>query len=235
MRKQLALNVDLPLSHQFETFYPGPNEQICQMVKSWLRGSLSEYCFFLWGKSNCGKTHLLEACCHFAAQQNLRVIYLPIAVIQPLSVDILLGLEHVDVVAIDDVDLLLGNKEYEQKLLSLYEDFRSRNAYLLLSASGPPQNLSCHLADLRSRLSMAMIYQLQCLSDDEKIIALQRHAQYRGLKLSITVARYLVYHCDRNMNQLIYMLDRLAKVSLERKKKVSIPLIKSIWFSMSEA
>lgn len=234
MHKQLTLDVDLPQSHQFETFYPGRNEQICQMLKSWFIGSIEEHCFFLWGKNNSGKSHLLKACCHFATKQGLRVIYLPIASIQPLPRDILSGLNNFDVVAIDDVDILLGADGYEQSLFNLYEDFHSQNGYLLLSASVPPKNLPGRLADLRSRLSMATIYQLQCLNDEEKIVALQRHAKSRGLKLNPAITRYLVHHCNRNIDQLIETLDILGKMSLEQKKKISISFIKKVWLELEK-
>ncbi|NIQ15056.1 MAG: DnaA regulatory inactivator Hda, partial [Candidatus Dadabacteria bacterium] len=66
------------------------------------------------------------------------------------------------------------------------------------------------------------------LSDSEKITVLQQRADLRGLKLSNEVADYLVKRVNRDLSNLIDLLNKLDDASLVAKKKLTIPFIKSL-------
>ena len=82
--------------------------------------------------------------------------------------------------------------------------------------------------DLRSRMGWGLVYQVQRLSDEEKIAALTQSAQARGLILSTGVLPYLITHYQRDMRSLSTMLDALDRYSLETQRAITLPLLKDL-------
>jgi DnaA family protein len=69
---------------------------------------------------------------------------------------------------------------------------------------------------------------LTTLNDDQKLNALKMCACNRGLSLSEEVAAYLMKHYQRDMKSLIDALDKLDKVSLAEKRRITIPFVKQV-------
>jgi DnaA family protein len=84
------------------------------------------------------------------------------------------------------------------------------------------------LADLRSRLSWGIVYQLAQVDDEEKAAILQFRASRRGLQLPAEVARYIVNRAPRAMQSLLDLLDVLDKTSLAQQRALSIPFVKQV-------
>jgi DnaA family protein len=83
------------------------------------------------------------------------------------------------------------------------------------------------LADLRSRLTWGIVYQLAQPNDADKALILQFRATRRGLTLSPGVASYIVNRAPRAMPRLLEVLDRLDKASLAQQRALSIPFVKA--------
>ncbi len=84
------------------------------------------------------------------------------------------------------------------------------------------------LADLRSRLHSGVVFQLHELSDSEKPQLLRRRAEALGIRLPDAVVNYVLGRHDRNPAALMNLLQNLDRQSLERKRRITIPLIKEI-------
>ena len=83
------------------------------------------------------------------------------------------------------------------------------------------------LADLQSRLSLALVFQLHDLSDEDKLRALQLRASRRGLQLSDEAGRYILTRGERTMSKLFAHLECLDQASLQAQRKLTIPFIKA--------
>jgi len=75
---------------------------------------------------------------------------------------------------------------------------------------------------------MALVFQLQPLSDEDKLRALQLRASRRGLHLNEEVGRYILTRGSRSMNSLFDVLERLDHASLQARRKLTIPFVKEI-------
>jgi DnaA family protein len=64
------------------------------------------------------------------------------------------------------------------------------------------------------------------LSDADKAAALSAHADGRGMRLEGGLIAYLLSHFDRDMGSQIALLDALDRYSLQRKRGVTLPLLK---------
>lgn len=222
---QLPLGIRLKDGNTFGNFISGPNSEVLAYLHEQLCDGVAVY---LWGVAGTGKTHLLQAACHEAVKADLRSAYVPLTCWRELSVELLQGLEAVDLVCIDDVAAIAGQAEWEAALFHLYNRLRDVGGRLLISGTLPPVSLPLALPDLRSRLAWGMVFQLQALDDEEKLAGLRQRARARGLDLPEKVGRYLLQRCPRDMTSLFRLLDSLDRASLAAQRRLTIPFIKEV-------
>ncbi|MNN71501.1 DnaA regulatory inactivator Hda [compost metagenome] len=111
-------------------------------------------------------------------------------------------------------------------MFHLFNRLRDSGRRLLLAASSSPRELPIKLADLKSRLTLALIFQMRALSDEDKLRALQLRASRRGLQLSDEVGHFILTRGTRSMSALFDLLERLDQASLQAQRKLTIPFLK---------
>jgi DnaA family protein len=223
MNSQLPLHLRLRDSATFANYFPGPNAQLLHCLEQ-----RREPFVYLWGAGGSGKSHLLQAACHAASEMGAGAAYLPLAELSGMSPDLLEGLEQMGVIAIEDIETVAGNREWEVALFHLYNRVREQGGRLYVAGSVPPASLGLTLPDLVSRLSWGPVFQLEPLSDEEKLRALQLRAKGRGMVLSDEVAGYLMKHTERDLHNLFELLERLDRESLAAQRKLTIPFVRDL-------
>jgi len=219
---QLPLRLNPQQEFNFNNFY----FQQAELKQALLDLCLSESVGFLylWGATSSGKSHLLLAALE---QTELRSVYLPLAdLVQTASPEVLNSLEQFDLVCIDDLDAIASLTEWQEALFHCFNRLQHSACKLLVSASSNPVNIPLSLADLRSRMSTALVYQLDALDDEQKQQALTLQAASRGLDLSDELVHYLLRHYSRDMGELIELLLKLDKASLAEKRRLTIPFVR---------
>jgi len=91
----------------------------------------------------------------------------------------------------------------------------------------PPGELEL-LKDLKTRLSLAVVYRLEQLDDQEKIVLIQRKMQDKSLDIDDKVYAYLFKVFSRDLNVVLSAIDQLDQESLRQKSPISIPFVKKI-------
>ncbi len=225
--RQLPLVFEPRDVFSFETLVAGSNALANGIAQQCGLGE-GEQQVYIWSAAGQGKSHLMQAVCRLAAQQQRSLCYLPAAEIIEQPVSILDDLEQLDLVCIDDVDLMAGASAWEEALFHLINRMRGHHRSLLLSASLSPEALSVALPDLRSRLLWGPVFQLQPLTDDEKYQALRIRAHQRGLELPQNVFEYLLRHYPRDLFGLFERLEKLDVASMAMQRKLTVPFVKSV-------
>ncbi len=226
MTQQLTLPVVMRDDARFANFYAGPNEQIVQSLQQqWtIRG---EPFIYLWGHAGSGCSHLLQASCHYAEGLGHQSVYLPLNELAAYGPAVLEGMEQLPLVALDHLQAVAGQADWEEALFHLFNRIRDRQSHLLIAADQAPLNTGIRLPDLISRLSWGVVYQVQELDDNDKILALMLRARKRGLNLGDDVARFILSRGSRDMQGLCDLLDRLDAASLAAQRKLTIPFVKA--------
>jgi DnaA family protein len=175
-----------------------------------------EHFAYLWGETAAGKTHLLQA---LAATPASRYIA------HDASKDQFAWSPAVSLYLLDDCNLLSPQRQIDA--FALFNQIREHGAYMVSTGPVPPGVLHVR-EDLRTRMGWGLVYQVQGLSDDQKIAALTQAAESRGLTLSASVLPYLLSHFKRDMRSLSTMLDALDQYSLETQRPVTLPLLRDL-------
>ena len=232
MAEQLSLPVQLPDDETFESYVSGDNAQVIEYLQSLTepeKHNDSQFLTFISGEQGSGKSHLLYSICHKAQMQSLSHIYIGLKQYKELSEQLLIGLENIQIVCLDDVHLILEDDDWQLALFDLINRVREvGNCHLVVCANAGPKALSVSLPDLKSRLTWGVSFQIQPLSDEQRVEALINRADRRGLTMSDEVARFLLNHLQRDMPSLMAILDELDDSSLKEKRKLTIPFIKTV-------
>lgn len=225
-RQQLTLSVAVRDDARFANYYAGPNEQVVQSLQAqWtIKG---EPYIYLWGAAGVGCSHLLQAACHYAEGLGHQSVYLPLDELVEYSPAVLESMEQLPLVALDNIQAVAGNAEWEEGLFHLFNRIRDRQSHLLIAGDAAPNRLGIQLPDLSSRLSWGMVYQVEPLEDDDKVLALLLRARRRGLNMSDDVARFILTRGPRDMQGLFDLLEQLDQASLSAQRKLTIPFIKA--------
>jgi len=237
--EQLTLNVSLRDGFCFDSYYvksfkegdakliSDSNSETLQVLQAF-SSSLEPQQNILWGSSQSGKTHLLQACCSKDAEFHHSVSYIPLRIFKSHGVEVLTGLSQSQFIVIDDVDEIIGDKAWEIALFNLINICRENDQRLLMSSTENPRKLDCVLPDLASRLIWGGSYQLHTLSDEDKPKALQSRAQQRGFELTDRVIEFLYRRYPRDIESLMEILNILDKESLRQKTVITIPFVKNV-------
>ena len=225
--QQLPLQLSLRDDATFENFLCGKNTIVLEALHA-LLANRGEHFIYCWGALGVGRSHLLQACCHALASTSNQVVYLSLQNMPSLSPSVLENLEQLSLICIDDIDVVLGNTQWEEALFHFYNRVRDANSRLVVSASCAPRESNCQLMDLRSRLAWGLVFKIESLTDEEKIQALQMRAENRGLVLPKEVGQYLLRRFPRNMVNLFDVLEKLDQASLIAKRLLTIPFVKTV-------
>lgn len=229
--QQLTLGISHIDDATFSNFYRAKASPNAMAVAALQRqfSPLGEAFIFLWGVSGSGRTHLLQAACHEAQENGLRIQYFSLADLLGFSpAHLFENLEALDLICLDDLQLIAGRDDWELSIFHLFNRLRDSGKHLLVSANLGPHQLPIQLLDLRSRLNSGVTFQLHSLDDFEKQSALQQRARRRGLELTDEVAKFILSRAPRDMNELFKSLSLLDDVSLTAQRKLTIPFVKQV-------
>ena len=225
---QLPLGVRLRDDATFANYYPGANaaalgyvERLCEADAGW-----TESLIYLWGGDGVGRSHLLQAACLRFEQRGEAAVYLPLAEVAEYGPELLDGLDQSELVCLDDLDAVAGRAVCEEALFHRFHRLLPSRRPPLLAATASPRELPVQLPDLQSRLTLALVFQLHALSDEDKLRALQLRASRRGLHLTDEVGRFILTRGERSMSALFELLERLDQASLQAQRKLTIPFLK---------
>jgi DnaA family protein len=223
--KQLTFPWNKENKSSFDSFYTTKlNKQLLFLLKD---EALKED-LLIYGAKDSGKTYLLQALCNQFNNQGKSSFFLPMRQAIELSVDILDSLENIELVCIDGLESLVGNRAWEVGLFNLINRSFNCNNRLIFTSAKNIDGMNFELKDLDSRLRKIQSHELHSLADDDILYALKHIANLRCIELGSKEAQYLLTYADRNISDLVKILESLDQLSMEMKRKITIPLIKEV-------
>ena len=228
-QRQLPLDLRLRDASRFASFFAGGNHLARDAVQGLGAGTdMAGQQVLLHGPLGSGKTHLLQAACHLAHERGERVGYLPLVELAGAPPHAVLdGLETAGLIALDDLDAVVGKDDWDIALFGLLNRLRDSGCRVLLAADRAPEGLDSRLPDLTSRLAWGPIFRMQIPSEPEIKQILAERAALRGLELPAPVAEYLLRHYRRDLIALLELLDRLDLAALAEQRRLTIPFVRA--------
>ena len=220
LAKQLIFDIAPAPQPTLQNFVVGLNGEVVATLRAVLEGAIHERFVYLWGGVGCGKSHLLQGLAAAAQAHHLRAcVALPA---QMCSED---EAGQCDVILVDNV--LALDASNQDRLFNIMNRLRDGSGLLIASGPYAPMHLKIR-QDVASRLAQGLVFQVKCLSDEDKAQALTTHAQGRGFTLPRDVAAYLLKQWKRDLPSLMAVLEALDRYSLEVKRPITVPLAREV-------
>jgi DnaA family protein len=222
---QLPLALRYPPDQRFGTWLGAP-PALAQLQA--LASGASGDALYLQGGTGSGKTHLLLAACAAAEASGRHANYLSLARVRGQARDALQGFDQADLVALDDLDTVAGERDDEIALFDLHNRVRDAGAGLVYAACNLPAGLPLVLPDLRSRLAQCTLVALHALDDDGRAEVLRQRAAARGLQFDQAALDWLLKRCSRDLSNLSALFERLDRESLAAQRRLTVPFLRQV-------
>ena len=178
---------------------------------------------YVYGLTGQGKTHVLQGVVLKALASDKNAIY--IDCIDSFPEHLLDFIDQLSFISLDNVDLI--SKENQEIFFDLYNRARQAGVVILVSGSSLPADLTV-MKDLKTRLSLAAVYKLEALNDELTMDVLNKQMNDRNLTIDSKIYEYLFKNYSRDLNTLVSAMNQLDKASLQSKKAISIPFVKTV-------
>jgi DnaA regulatory inactivator Hda len=234
---QLLLPLKTPPRFTLESLvsHEGISQAVATIVSVYGEEDRTLPALFLYGPPGTGKTHLLHAAASLAArtrshsEATLRFIPAhgnasPFAGLEELvsGPD---DMQHeVSCVAVDDIHLL--PVDLWTQFWSLWNKTSRWGCPLMLASRPAPSEIFQDDPHLATRVTSGLVFRLDPPEDHMRMLILDKMARDRHVRISRDVCSYLVTRKSRNVKELEKLLDLLDRMSLELKRRITLPLIK---------
>ena len=227
--KQLNLDVKLDEAININNFIICPStEIILKASRDFISGPDTTKTFFLWGKKGAGKNYLLHSINREFLEKKLHSAFISFENSLLDNPSVLDGLEDLDVIFIESMEQFPSSKEWELALFNLINACLLKECKIFISSQVTAKHMEINLVDLKSRLLAFPAFELPEINEDEKLKAMQEAASRKGWELEDNVLSYILTHTSRNLSDLMSLMNELDTFSLEKKKKVSIALVREL-------
>ena len=217
---QLSLPISLNSKMLLDNFIA--NSELVNLINQlFLDKKASE--IYVYGLSGQGKTHVLQGVVLKALENDKNAIYIDCT--DPFPEHLFDFINQLSFISFDNVDLI--SNENQETFFDLYNRARQAGVVILVSGSGLPADLNV-MKDLKTRLSLAAVYKLEELNDELTIDVLNKQMSDRNLTIDSKIYEYLFKNYSRDLNTLVSAMNELDKASLQSKKAISIPFVKTV-------
>ena len=183
---------------------------------------------FIYGTKESGKTFLLQAMCNSYSSVSKSSLYIPLKKVMNYGVEIFESLENIDLICVDGIEETISKIEWEKAIFNLINKALILESRLILTSSKDLKSLNFLLPDLESRIRKIQSYELHPINDKDIFDALKYISKLTSINLGDKEAKYLVTYSQRNISNLVHILESLDQLSMEMKRKITIPLIKEV-------
>ncbi len=209
--------------------YISPNSGYIVAQLTGLFDETGESLVGLWGGSDSGKTHLLNACAHYARDSRVGFHLFDGGQMADAKPGNFSDFPAGAVIGVDNLDLLAGNRDWEEQFYQLINRVQLGELRFIFTLSRQPRDTGFRLPDLKSRLMWGLLVALKAPDDEQLEHILRRRAQLLGLKLGKDALQYLLNHYSRRISAQMELLYRLDHASLMSKRKVTVALIREVF------
>ena len=183
---------------------------------------------FIYGTKESGKTFLLQALCNSYSSMSKSSLYIPLNKVMNYGVEIFESLENMNLICVDGIEEAISKIDWEKAIFNLINKALISKSRLILSSSQDLKSLNFALPDLESRIRKIQSFELYPINDKDIFDALKYISKLTSINLGDKEAKYLVTYSQRNISNLVQILESLDQLSMEMKRKITIPLIKEV-------
>lgn len=213
-----------------EDFLVAPcNVEATQMVDSWPDWPFFAIC--IYGEEGCGKTHLANVFANNVSVQDNYPYRIPTIKAQDIRLDTphKLFARHRCLI-VEDLTAKVNN----EAMFHLYNLYRNEGGNILFTAQQAPARLHFKLPDLRSRMNIVPSIEIKAPDDDLLSCLLVKLFMDRQIIISPELLNYIIANMQRSFSFARKIVAEVDRISLSRKRAVTLPIIKEAFDILAE-
>jgi DnaA family protein len=221
--QQLLIN-DLPnLNYSFEAFYIFNDETafLVDLLQNFLKQA-EQNAILIQGNSSSGTTHLLHSMANLEKDNSILIDLEDTT----LDAQMLYGLDEF-LICFDNLDNVIGKREWEEAIFALYNAAIFGDNYLLFASKKPLQQLNFVLPDLKSRLSQALSLNILPMNDRQKIAAILHFFQINNIKLPSSMVKTVLNSSAKDLKLTVNSLMSLNNLAWQNQQKLNKQFVKN--------
>ena len=233
----IGLNPD----YAFENFVIGPCNRLAHAASIAVgeQPGKAYNPLFIHGDVGLGKTHLLQAICQriLDRQPDARILYLTCdsfinqfinAVGSGDMNQFRYRYRHVDMLVIDDIHFLGGDKaRTQEEFFHTFNTLYQGHKQIVLSADCPPSEIPELEERLVSRFNWGLVARIDKPCYETRMAILQKKAQMRGVNMPDDVLCYVASKIDSNTRELEGAVTKIQGLASLHDGKVDLELAKT--------
>ena len=236
-KKQFYLNP----GYTFEGFVVGPSNRFAHAATMAVAESPAKAYnpLFIYGGVGLGKTHLMQAACHFIGDmhKNLKLFYtsserftneLINAIQNRTTPKFREKYRNVDVLLIDDIHFIAGKEATQEEFFHTFNALYDAHKQIVLSSDRQPKTISGLEERLVSRFEWGLVTDVQPPDFETRIAILKKKAERNRAILPENVTYFIAEKIKTNIRELEGALIKVIAYSSLANAKIDLDLTKDV-------
>lgn len=195
---------------------------------------------FVYGGVGLGKTHLIQAICHYAHQnsaEKLQICYLPS---EKFTNELIEAIQHhstsnfrqkyrnVDILVIDDIHFIAGKESTQEEFFHTFNSLYDAHKQIIISSDRPPKEIANLQERLVSRFGWGLTTDVQPPDLETRVAILKNKVEREPVSVPDEVIFFIAQLIKTNIRELEGALVRTIAYSLLEEKPISLDLTREV-------
>lgn len=228
--------------YSFDNFVVGPSNRFAHAASLAVAESPAKAYnpLFIYGGVGLGKTHLMQAICHFILQKSgpdIKICYIPS---EKFTNELIDAIQHhstarfrqkyrnTDILVIDDVQFIAGKESTQEEFFHTFNTLYDAHKQIIISSDRQPKDIFSLEERLISRFSWGLVTDIQSPDFETRVAILRKKVEHEPIKVSDDVICYIAELVKSNIRELEGALIRVVAYSLLDNKPIDLDLAKTI-------
>jgi len=227
--------------YTFENFIVGPSNSMVHAASvSIARSPAKSYNpFFIYGGVGLGKTHLLQAICHYvkAHNPNIKIAYIPA---ECFTNELINAIQHrstaqfrnryrnLDMLVLDDIHFIAGKESTQEEFFHTFNVLYDAHKQIIFSSDRSPKEISNLQDRLVSRFAWGLIADVQPPDFETRVAILKKKVEHEPVKIEDNVIYFIAELIRTNIRELEGALIRVIAYGFLEEKVITLDLAKDV-------
>jgi chromosomal replication initiator protein len=193
----------------------------------------------IYGGVGLGKTHLMQAICHFVRNKNksINICYTPserftnelIDAIQHHSTSLFRRkYRNMDILVVDDIQFIAGKESTQEEFFHTFNTLYDAHKQIVISSDRPPREILKLEERLVSRFNWGLITDIQPPDFETRVAILKKKLEKEPIGIPDEVIFFIAQIIKTNIRELEGALIRIVARSLLEEKPITLDLTKEV-------
>ena len=188
---------------------------------------------FIYGGVGLGKTHLMQAICHYVRNNNrsISICYIPS---EKFTNELINAIQHhstsafrqryrnMDILLIDDIHFIAGKESTQEEFFNTFNTLYDAHKQIIISSDRSPREISRLEERLISRFSWGLITDIQPPDFETRVAILKKKIEKELIDIPDEVIFFIAQIIKTNIRELEGALIRVVACSLLEDKPITM-------------